>query len=102
MKNCPNCKSEVDDHFELCWKCNYSFTEKEIVEIKEFYDWSAEKEINCLRCNIPMKYSGNFKFHEGTRAGVFGSVFELLQNRESFNLYHCSECGKVEFFTPKL
>ena len=33
MKICPNCGAEVEDHFELCWKCNYSFEEeKRIVE----------------------------------------------------------------------
>ena len=101
MKNCPNCKSEVDDHFELCWKCNYSFSEKEIIEIKELTEQITEKKIDCLRCKTQMTNSGKFKFHEGNKIGVLGNIFELLQNRESFDLYHCSECGKVEFFIPK-
>jgi hypothetical protein len=48
-----------------------------------------------------MKNLGEFGFNEGNRIGFLGNIFELLQRKESFNLYHCSECGKVEFFIPK-
>ena len=96
MKTCPHCNSEVEDHFELCWNCNYSFTEKKIVEIKDMVPGS--REINCLRCNVEMLFSGEYKFHEGTRAGVFGNLFELLIKRQKFELYICPKCGKVEFF----
>jgi len=92
MKQCPNCNSEVEDNFELCWSCNYSFAENQIVDIKEFVQGSLE--IDCLRCVISMKYSGNFKFHEGFLTGVF-------TNKESFDLYICPKCGKVEFFVPQ-
>lgn len=99
MKNCPNCKAEILDHFELCWNCNFSLTENKIIEIKSSQE-QTEREIDCLRCKIPMIYSGNYKFHEGTRIGVLGSVFELFVNREIFDLYLCPKCGKIEFFTP--
>jgi len=91
MKICTNCNSEVEDHFDLCWNCNYSFDENKVVEIKEFTGGS--KEINCLRCAVPMKYSGNYRFHEGFLTGVFS-------NKEIFDLYLCPKCGKVEFFVP--
>jgi hypothetical protein len=48
-----------------------------------------------------MTNKGIHKFHEGTRWGVFVDFFGLFVNREKFNLYHCPECGKVEFFIPK-
>ena len=35
MKNCPNCNSEVEDLFDLCQNCNYSFTENKIVEFED-------------------------------------------------------------------
>ena len=92
MKQCPNCNSEVEVNFDLCWNCNYSFTENQIVDIKEFVQGS--QEIDCLRCAISMKYNGNFKFHEGFLTGVF-------TNKESFDLYICPKCGKVEFFVPQ-
>ena len=25
MKICPKCHEEVEDSFEICWNCNYSF-----------------------------------------------------------------------------
>ncbi len=92
MKNCPICNSEVEDNFQLCWNCNYSFTEKKIAAIKNIND--GNRELNCLRCNIPLIFSGNYKFHEGTRTGVF------FVNRAKFDLYKCPKCGKVEFFAP--
>jgi Zn finger protein HypA/HybF involved in hydrogenase expression len=136
MKICPNCKSEVEDNFELCWNCQYSFTDEQVLTDKEFkvvcpacnteidpdlqfcpnckFDLSAVvevdqhgvaeqvKQINCLRCQIPMSFNGNVRFHEGTRMGAFGDLFELFTNRESFDLYFCPKCGKVEFFLPDL
>ena len=99
MKNCPNCKEEVDKNFELCWNCNYSFSEKKIVDIKDL-ELQGDKDLNCLRCGVSMLFSGNYKFHEGVRLGVIGAIGEIFVNRESFNLYLCPKCGKVEFFSP--
>ena len=136
MKTCPNCQAEVDDNFELCWNCQYSFTNAQVIKEDEFrlicpecnaeiesnllfcpnckYDLNSvaeisklhigdsPKEIQCLRCQVPMSFNGNFRFHEGTRMGVFGDLFELFTNRESFDLYFCPKCGKIEFFLPEL
>jgi predicted nucleic-acid-binding Zn-ribbon protein len=99
MKNCPKCNSEVEDNFELCWNCNFSFTENKVIDIAEFTKGS--REIACIRCAVHLIYSGNFKFHEGAQIGVFGNIFELLVNRESFDLYICPKCGMVEFYTPQ-
>ncbi|MFW5706496.1 MAG: hypothetical protein ACOC12_01130 [Bacteroidota bacterium] len=99
MKTCPSCQSEVENNFQLCWNCNYSFTEKKVMEIREFVKGS--REIDCLRCHIPMMFSGEFKFHEGPKMGFWGNLFELFVNRESFDLYLCPKCGKVEFFSPE-
>lgn len=98
MKNCPNCNSQIEDNFELCWNCNYSFTEGRIIDIKD--STSGCREIDCLRCKIPLLYSGQYKFHEGAKSGVFGNIFEIFVNREKFDLYICSKCGKVEFYSP--
>lgn len=97
MKNCPHCNAEIEPGFQVCWNCNYSFTEKRVIEFTEHPD---KKSLDCLRCNTRMLYTGNYKFHEGKRYGLFGSVFELFVNRESFDLYLCPRCGKVEFFVP--
>ena len=61
-----------------------------------------KRQITCLRCKVvPMRFSGNYKFHEGTRFGAMGNLLELFVNKETFDLYVCPKCGKVEFFTPQ-
>lgn len=54
--------------------------------------------MQCARCAASLEYYGTKKFHEGTRVGVFGELAELFQNRESFDVYVCPRCGRVEFF----
>jgi ribosomal protein S27AE len=98
MKNCPNCNSEIEDNFQLCWNCSFSLTENKVVDIKDLAKGS--REMDCIRCKIPMIFAGQYKFHEGARIGVLGNIFELLVNREKFDLYICPKCGKVEFYTP--
>lgn len=112
MKICPNCKAEVENAFDACWNCCYSFDEGKVIPWKSDSPQStrdpelvppqyAPIEINCLRCDVPMRYAGEYRFLEGTRTGVFGNLFELFQNRENFDLYVCPNCGKVEFFVPQ-
>lgn len=99
MKVCPKCHEEVEDSFEICWNCNYSFPDDMILEIPQ--EGEGEHPIDCLRCEVKMRYSGKYKFHEGMNTGLFGNLFEIFQNREAFDLYVCPECGKVEFFVPQ-
>lgn len=91
MQICPNCNQEITENFDICWNCGYSFVEGKVVSY-EPPDGSVST-FNCLRCNIPMHYKGNYKFHEGSVIGVFT---ELLV----FDLFVCKKCGKVEFFMP--
>lgn len=98
MKNCPNCNAEIEPGFELCWNCNYSLTENCIIEIKDLDD--GGRTIDCLRCQVGLLFSGKYKFHEGTKMGILGNIFELFVNREEFDLYICPKCGKVEFYAP--
>jgi len=100
MKNCPNCNSEIEENFQLCWNCNYSLTENRIIEVKDLTLKEGNREVDCLRCKIPLIFSGKFDFHEGPRIGALGNIFELFVNKEKFDLYVCPKCGKVEFFIP--
>lgn len=98
MKNCPNCNAEIEDNFELCWNCNYSLSEQKVIDIKDLSE--NKRQMECLRCKLPMIFSGEYKFHEGPKIGILGNIFEAFINRESFDLYVCPKCGKVEFFAP--
>lgn len=99
MKTCPNCQLEIEENFDVCWNCNYCIIERKIIDFDDSIVDS--KEIDCLRCNVPLVYSGEYKFHEGTRTGLLGNIFELFINREKFDLYTCPKCGKVEFYLPR-
>lgn len=133
MKTCPKCNADVENHFDICWNCQYSFVEQKILDNSDFklvcpkcnteiepgLNFCPEchfnlaeinretgtaphgpKSIECLRCKVELDYQGNYRFHEGTRIGALGDLFELFTNRESFDLYSCPNCGKVEFFLP--
>jgi hypothetical protein len=133
MKQCPKCNAEVDDSYDLCWNCQYSFSENKVLdnsdfdivcpkcntkvgphefycpncffnlnqlEKKEGMNGNKSANFSCLRCNVMLDYKGIFEFHEGPHVGALGSFFELLENKESFALYVCPHCGKVEFFMP--
>jgi len=54
--------------------------------------------MNCPRCETRLNYVGTKRFHEGTRWGVLGDIGELFTNRESFDVYVCPRCGRVELF----
>ncbi len=99
MKECPNCKAEIEESFEICWNCNYSLTEKQFVEFEDPFE--NKRDLDCLRCQIPLVFTGNYKFHEGARLGILGNLLEAFVNRESFDLYICPKCGKVEFYSPR-
>lgn len=59
---------------------------------------SPDSPMRCPRCETALDYVGTKKFHEGTRIGVLGELFELFQNREHFDVYVCGRCGRVELF----
>jgi len=101
MKNCPNCKAELEDHFELCWKCNYSLTEQKIITYPDDPPVVMRKVITCLRCKVGLEFKGSYKFHEGKNYGVYGEMFENQTNKEPFDLYVCPQCKIVEFYLPE-
>jgi predicted amidophosphoribosyltransferase len=53
MKKCPNCQVEVDDNFDVCWNCQYSFNDKKVLENSDF-------EMICPKCNSEIDSSSNY------------------------------------------
>lgn len=51
-------------------------------------------------CHLTLDFLGTKRFHEGSRAAPFllGDLGELLVKRESFDVYVCSRCGRIEVF----
>jgi len=94
---CPKCTAEIEPALNYCPNCHYNLSE---INRENGIIPQGPKSIECLRCKVPLNYQGNFRFHEGTRLGAFGDLFELFTNRESFDLFSCPNCGKVEFFLP--
>lgn len=57
-----------------------------------------QARINCVRCQNPLYFLGVRNFHEGTRIGFLGDLFEAFQHREELEMFACGSCGHVEFF----
>ena len=58
-----------------------------------------EEFVTCPRCGIGLQFQGTKRFHEGTRAwDLLGGIWELLKNREHYDVYVCERCGRLEFF----
>lgn len=58
----------------------------------------AAKDLTCAACLVRLEYAGTKKFHEGTRWGMLGDIGEFFVNKETFDVYFCPRCGKVEFY----
>ncbi|HAF31038.1 MAG TPA: hypothetical protein DCG75_18530 [Bacteroidales bacterium] len=94
---CPKCNTEIEPGLNYCPQCHFNLSE---INKETGTTPQGPKVVECLRCKVTLEYQGYFRFHEGTRVGALGNLFELFTNRESFDLYSCPNCGKVEFFIP--
>ena len=59
------------------------------------------KNINCIKCGVPLSFLDTYKFHEGHRYGFFGNIWELFVKKRVFDVYECPKCGKVELYAVK-
>ena len=101
---CSECGELSDPQFDICWKCGTG-SDGTPPTATFSADSSAKppgdsRSLACLRCSAAMTFAGRKRFHEGTRAWPFllGEIGELLVHRESFDLYACPSCGKIELF----
>ena len=101
MKHCPNCNAETTDNFDICWSCNYCFSEKRVIDFDK--EMENHRDVNCLRCDTRLLYSGIFNFQEKIHSGVAFFVPWLaiaFAKKQGFEIYVCPDCSKVEFFVP--
>lgn len=104
---CQNCNEEIENQFEVCWKCQHdrfgqvpvSFSALEAEDRRQYAalneQWSQK---HCLQCQTALSYAGKKDFHEGTRWGVLGDVGELFVSHTTLHMYACPSCHRVEFF----
>ncbi len=56
-------------------------------------------------CNGEMEPAGNMNFRVGGYTGIGGMFLggwnDLAETTQTFTLYKCNSCGKVEFYEPK-
>lgn len=61
-------------------------------------------DVNCPYCSVGMDYLGRLPFRVGGASGgmgmLLGSWNQLSERTETFDLYKCGKCGKVDFFLP--
>lgn len=102
MDACSKCQEVIEPGFDRCWKCGtYADGSPASADFKRV-DVAGSRALDCLRCQQPMQYLRRMKFHEGSRLpGVVVDLGHLLQNRETFDIYACTQCGKLEFFLPE-
>jgi len=60
---------------------------------------------NCSNCNTPLERVGDMKFRVGGYSGIGGMFLggwnQLAESTQTFTLYKCNQCGKVEFYEPR-
>lgn len=100
---CKACNASNEGEFDICWQCGTGY---DGTPPDPAFDRSQETQheslrvLQCLRCQSPMRLVGTRRFREGYPLAPFliAELGDLLSNRESFDLYACTQCGKVEFF----
>lgn len=58
----------------------------------------------CSNCGSEMQAMGDMKFRVGGYTGLGGMFLggwnELTEQTQTFSLFRCSQCGKVDFYEP--
>ncbi len=58
----------------------------------------------CSNCGGTMQQVGNMKFRSGGYSGATGMFLggweELMEQTQTFTLFKCPSCGKVDFYEP--
>lgn len=93
---CPTCRHVLAPQFTECWQCGYVRG----TGGNESIDGLGPDPMNCPRCDLELEFVGTKRFHEGSRAAPFvlAELGELFVHRESFDVYVCPRCGRVELF----
>ena len=56
------------------------------------------KQLNCLRCDIPMRFLGEENLQLGKTGWILGDLPNLIAGAMRVSIYICPTCKKLEFF----
>ena len=59
------------------------------------------RQLSCLRCGQKMNHIMKQKLQLGQTGWIFGDLPNLLAGAMEVDVYNCSGCGKIEFFTAE-
>lgn len=59
------------------------------------------REVDCLRCGLPMKYLKRDNIHMGKSSWFGKDVANRDEDAIPVDMYVCRHCGKIEFFQPE-
>ncbi|BAB60015.1 TVG0891084 [Thermoplasma volcanium GSS1] len=62
-------------------------------------------ERKCSNCGSEMESVGDMKFRVGGFTGIGGMFLggwnDMMESTQTFSLYRCPQCGKVDFYEPR-
>jgi len=86
MKKCPNCNAEVNDNFEICWNCQFSFVYNKVLEISDF-------ALFCPNCNIELDTSNEYCPNCNHSISVIGSAEDKEIQAPEDRQLSCLRCN---------
>lgn len=57
--------------------------------------------VNCLHCNVPMRFLGEQQIQLGKTGWFLGDLSNLLAGALDVKIFACPKCGKLEFFSAE-
>ena len=54
-----------------------------------------ERQVECVRCAVPMQRVRVEEWHPGS---ILLKQLQKIADGAGIRIYHCKQCGKVEFF----
>ncbi|KJE48713.1 MULTISPECIES: nucleotide-binding protein [Acidiplasma] len=60
---------------------------------------------SCPNCKVDMDEIGNMNFRVGGFTGIGGMFLggwnDLAETTQTFTLYRCPQCGRIDFYEPQ-
>lgn len=74
----------------------------EAARIAEEEESADDEGFPCLRCGTTMEYLKQEKIQLGEQGGFSGTFNHLIAGALEVHIFVCPECGKLEFYDPRV